>query len=62
MPELTFQELESEMAEQLPSRELMGCRPSYCCQPCEPCCPPPPPPPCEPHFCLQVAVCVGIKN
>jgi hypothetical protein len=59
MPELTFQELESEMAEQLPTRELMGCCHPYCCQPCQPCCPPPPPSCCCPHVCVELSVCIN---
>lgn len=48
MRELTTQELENQLAEQLPPRELMCCSP---CSPCQPCCPPPP--------CLEVSVCIS---
>ena len=39
MRDLTFEEIDEQLAEQLPSRELMGsssCR-SSCCNPCDPC-------------------------
>ena len=57
MRELTLTDLESQLAEQLPARELMGACCHSCC-PCQPCCPPPPPC-CCPHIC--VSVCVGVE-
>jgi hypothetical protein len=55
MRELTMQELEAQLAEQLPARELMGGYASSGCQPCcapPPCCPPPP--------CLDVSVSICV--
>ena len=42
MRDLTFEEIDEQLAEQLPSRELMGssCCRSSCCNPCDPCCQP----------------------
>jgi hypothetical protein len=54
MRELTIHELDSELAEQLPARELM-----CCCQPpscCSPCCPPPP---CI-DVCCNISACVSL--
>jgi hypothetical protein len=38
--DLTFEEIDEQLAEQLPSRELMGssCCRSSCCNPCQPEC------------------------
>lgn len=57
MRDLTLYDLDSELAEQLPARELMGSCSQSCTPP--PCGPPPPPPPC----CggIEVNVCVGIN-
>jgi hypothetical protein len=59
MRELTIHEIEAELAEQLPARELMGscCQPS-CCHPS--CCPPPCcPPPCI-NVCLSINACASV--
>ncbi len=53
-PELTLEELDQELAEQLPARDLMCCY-NPCCHPC----PPPPCQPCAPT--ITVSVCVGIS-
>ena len=50
MRELTLEELDQELAEQLPARDLMCCGNSCC----HPCCPPP----CCPTIC--VSVCVNV--
>jgi hypothetical protein len=63
MRELTMHELEVELAEQLPARELMG----SCGHPCgyqpSPPCAPPPPPPCAPPPCpvLSVGICIHVS-
>jgi len=58
MKELTIAELDEQLAEQLPVRELMG----GCCHPCyHPCCPPPCHPCCPPPPCVSVEVCVSIR-
>jgi hypothetical protein len=55
MRELTIQELDTQLAQQLPARELMcGAPSSHCC--CAP--PPPPPPPC---CCGGISVSVCLK-
>ena len=55
MRELTTYELETELAEQLPARELMGsCGQPSCYHPC-PC-----PPPCQPP-CLSLNVCISVS-
>ena len=48
--ELTLDELDAQLAEQLPVRELMG---SYC-NPCNSCCPQPPE--CEVH----ISICASL--
>ena len=48
--ELTLEELDQELAEQLPARDLMGCY-NPCCHPCAP-------PPCAPS--ITVSVCVSV--
>jgi hypothetical protein len=56
MRDLTLYDLDNELAEQLPARELMGCCPQSCTPP--PCSPPPP---CG---CgggtIDVSVCVNV--
>jgi len=54
MRDLTFEEIDEQLAEQLPSRELMGssgCR-SSCCNPCDPC--------CQPKCEVEVRVCLAL--
>jgi hypothetical protein len=49
MRDLTFEEIDKQLAEQLPSRELMGscCRP--CCNPC-----------CKPECTITLKVCIAL--
>lgn len=49
--ELTLEELDQELAEQLPARDLMCCY-NPCSHPCAP-------PPCEPT--ITISVCVGVS-
>lgn len=46
--ELTLEELDQELAEQLPARDLMGCY-NPCCHPCAPCAP-----------SITVSICVRV--
>jgi hypothetical protein len=57
MRELTMQELEAQLAEQLPARELMG---GYASSGCQPGCAPPPPPCCPPPPCLDVSISICV--
>jgi hypothetical protein len=60
MREITLNELESQLAEQLPARELMGAC-CHSCTPCQPSCPPPPPPCCcGGGIEVSVNVCIGL--
>ena len=52
--ELTFEELDQELAEQLPARDLMCCY-----NPCSHPCAPPPCQPCAPT--ITVSVCVSVS-
>jgi hypothetical protein len=52
MRELTFEEIDQQLAEQLPSRELMGSCGRSSCNPCQPS--------CEPKCDIEVAVKVCI--
>jgi hypothetical protein len=53
MRDLTFEEIDEQLAEQLPSRELMGsCGRSSCCNPCDPC--------CQPKCEIEIKVCVAL--
>ena len=48
MRDLTFEEIDKQLAEQLPSRELMG----SCCNPCNPC--------CRPVITVKVGLCLSL--
>ena len=50
--ELTLEELDRELAEQLPARDLMGCY-NPCSHPCAP-------PPCQCGPTLAISVCVRV--
>jgi hypothetical protein len=52
MRDLTFEEIDEQLAEQLPSRELMGssCCRSSCCNPCQPSC----------EITVKVGICLSL--
>ena len=50
--EMTVEELDQELAEQLPARDLMCCY-NPCSHPCSP-------PPCEPVICVNVCASVTV--